>query len=74
MTEAQSRFLPQQNASATEVEIEENDPDEFSDLPKLVYFGDKIIELDESMLSVLCNECEQLGYCKRNTKAHAGRG
>jgi hypothetical protein len=49
----------------TELEFAEEGNDEFSDLPKLVLFGDKLVELDESMLSALCNECEKLGYCRK---------
>ena len=55
----------QQKLAETEIEFEEDSFDEISDLPKLVFFGDEIIELDESMLSVLCSECKQLGYCKK---------
>lgn len=34
------------------------------DLPKLVLFGEELIELDGSMVrSGLCHECEKQGYC-----------
>jgi len=36
------------------------------DLPKMILFGDKLIELDESMFtSGLCPECKEIGYCKK---------
>ena len=58
----QTRLELEQGGSVTKVEFEKLANDEFSALPKLVLFGDELIELDESMLSALCNECESLGY------------
>jgi hypothetical protein len=34
----------------------------------LQFLGDELIELNESMLSALCNECEQLRYCKKHQR------
>ena len=52
----------------TDVEFEDNGTDEFSDLPKLAFLGDDLIEVDESMLTALCNECEHLGYCRKRNQ------
>ena len=58
---------------ATKPSTKDNPPNmemlfaEMMGLPKLVFWGDELIELDESMFSHgLCEECKALGYCKRN--------
>jgi hypothetical protein len=40
-----------------------------NELPKLVFLGNELIELDESMLiGGLCRECSDVGYCKAKSK------